>query len=64
MVTLKVAYLKDKLQETFMELSKSEILWIQKFRNEEVQVLTKSARSGRPRVTTVYEDMAIVTASK
>ena len=39
-------------------------LWIQRFQNEGVQGLTMRARSGRPRVTTVDEDMAIITASK
>ena len=39
-------------------------LWIQRFQNEGVQGLTTRSRSGRPRVTTVDEDMAIITASK
>ena len=39
-------------------------LWIQRLQNEGVQGLTTRARSGRPRVTTVDEDMAIITASK
>jgi len=39
-------------------------LWIQRFQNVGVQGLSTRARSGRPRVTTVEEDMAIITACK
>jgi transposase len=39
-------------------------LWIQRFQNEGAQGLTMRARSGRPRLTTLDQDMAIITACK
>jgi transposase len=39
-------------------------LWIQRFQNEGVQGLTTRARPGKPRLTTLEEDMDIITASK
>lgn len=39
-------------------------LWIQRFQTEGVQGLAMRARSGRPRETTLDEDMAIITACK
>lgn len=39
-------------------------LWITRFRNEGIADLVTRERSGRVRETTVYQDMAIITASK
>jgi transposase len=39
-------------------------LWIRRYETEGVQGLVVRSRSGRPRLTTIEEDMAIIAASR